>query len=139
MRIRGQGLGPGFTMVHTRRSVILSADGLEFLFTFCCGACSAAASRDKSAPPTSPAELLKRSLRPILPLRLNIWLYSAPSAGSSPADVQHCSPAQAACRRPIRLKSIKGQICLCEAGQSVPLKGDGSLRDAHAVTRPWTS
>src|SRR5258708_1513415 len=29
----GQGLGPGFTIVATRRSVIFSADGLEFVFT----------------------------------------------------------------------------------------------------------
>jgi hypothetical protein len=47
----GQGLGPGFTTVAARRSVILSADGIEFVFTFRCAACSAAASRDRRAPP----------------------------------------------------------------------------------------
>src|ERR1700677_3316125 len=75
MRIRGQGLGPGFTMVHTRRSVILSVDGLELVFTFFCGACSAAASRDRRALPTIPADVLKRSRRAILPLRLNIAVF----------------------------------------------------------------
>src|SRR5580704_6504198 len=72
MRMRGHGLGPGFTMVATRISVILSADGLELLLTFFCGACSAAASRDRSAVPTIPAEVLNRSRRPIFPLRLDI-------------------------------------------------------------------
>src|ERR1035437_5752934 len=77
----GQGLGPGFTRVATRRSVILSADGLELVLTFRCAACSAAASRDRSAPPMIPAEVLNRSRRPILPLRLNIAVFSSLSAG----------------------------------------------------------
>src|SRR5664280_3191009 len=72
----GQGLGPGFTTVATRRSVILSADGLESVLTFRCAACSAAASRDTSAPPMIPAEVLNRSRRPILPLLLNIAIFS---------------------------------------------------------------
>ena len=29
----GQGLGPGFTTVATRRSVIFSVEGLELVFT----------------------------------------------------------------------------------------------------------
>src|ERR1700719_427850 len=33
MRMRGQGLGPGFTRVATRRSVIFSLDGLELVLT----------------------------------------------------------------------------------------------------------
>src|SRR6266513_1057310 len=33
MRIRGQGLGPGFTTVATRRSVIFSLDGPELVLT----------------------------------------------------------------------------------------------------------
>src|ERR1019366_538040 len=67
-----QGLGPGFTTVATRRSVILSADGLELALTFRCAACWAAASRERSAPPMIPAEVLNRSRRPILPLRFNM-------------------------------------------------------------------
>src|ERR1039457_6654055 len=77
----GQGLGPGFTTVATRRSVILSADGLEFVLTFRCAACSAATSRDRSAPPMIPAEVLNRSRRPNLPLLLNIAVFSSQSAG----------------------------------------------------------
>ena len=33
MRMMGQGLGPGFTTVTTRRSVIFSVDGLELVLT----------------------------------------------------------------------------------------------------------
>src|SRR5271157_1274971 len=68
----GQGLGPGFATMATRRSVILSADGLELVLTLRGATCSAAASRARSAPPMIPAEVLNRSRRPILPLRLNI-------------------------------------------------------------------
>src|SRR5271157_532743 len=68
----GHGLGPGFATMATRRSVILSADGLELVLTFRWAGCSAAASRDRSAPPIIPAEVLNRSRRPILPLLLNI-------------------------------------------------------------------
>src|ERR1700744_448087 len=44
MRIIGHGLGPGFTMIAYRISVIFSVEGLEFRFTFLtAGSCSAAA------------------------------------------------------------------------------------------------
>ena len=84
----GQGLGPGFTTVATRRSVILSVDGLEFVLTFRCAACSAAASRDRSAPPIITAELLNRSRRPILPLRFNIAVFSSLSAGLTSSNAR---------------------------------------------------
>src|SRR5581483_518338 len=61
-----QGLGPGFFTVATRRSVILSVDGLEFVLTFrICG--SAVAYFCKSAPPNRAADLL-RSPRRLIPL-----------------------------------------------------------------------
>src|SRR5271157_5632722 len=77
----GHGLGPGFATMATRRSVILSADGLEFVLTFRWAGCSAAASRDRSAPPIIPAEVLNRSRRPILPLLLNIAVFTSRSVG----------------------------------------------------------
>src|SRR5579863_4234033 len=67
-----QGLGPGFTTVATRRSVTRSADGPELVFTFRCGDCSAAASRDRSTPPVIPAEALNNSRRSISPFRFDI-------------------------------------------------------------------
>src|SRR5271157_94446 len=76
----GHGLGPGFATMATRRSVILSADGLELVLTFRGAACSAAASRDRSAPPVIPAEVLNRSRRLILLLRFNIAVLSSLSA-----------------------------------------------------------
>src|SRR5579862_8723729 len=81
MRIIGHGLGPGFCTTATRRSVTRRADGLELVFTFRWGACSAAASRDRSAPPRIPAEVLNRSRRPILPLPFHIAVFSSQLAG----------------------------------------------------------
>src|SRR5579884_2848273 len=64
-----QGLGPGLTIVATRRSVIRSAEGLELIFTFFWAGRWAAASRDSSAPPAAVADVLKRSRRLRLRLR----------------------------------------------------------------------
>jgi hypothetical protein len=63
-----QGLGPGFLMVATRRSVILSFDGLEFVLTFLIsGSGSAFNLLPSIAPPTIAADVLKSPLRPIFP------------------------------------------------------------------------
>ena len=52
-----QGLGPGLRTVATRRSVILSVEGLEWVLTFWKGGSGAALARvPSSAPPNSAAE-----------------------------------------------------------------------------------
>src|SRR5882672_2275959 len=61
MRMIGQGLGPGFTTVATRRSVILSVEGLELVLT-----ALGYASSDwsiNSAPPSAPIEVFRTSRR----------------------------------------------------------------------------
>ena len=65
-----QGLGPGFTTVATRRSVILRVEGLEFVFTFFTSA-PAAESLPTSAPPNIAAEVFKISRRPSV---VSLWL-----------------------------------------------------------------
>ena len=63
-----QGPGPGLTTVAMRRSVILSVEGLEFVFTCLIGVSwSALALWPSSAPASTVADDLNRRLR-------SIWL-----------------------------------------------------------------
>src|SRR4051812_45118790 len=57
----GHGLGPGFTMVATRMSVIFSFEGREFVFTF--RGYASSESSANSAPPMAAAELFSISRR----------------------------------------------------------------------------
>src|SRR5271157_6360113 len=107
----GQGLGPGLATMATRRSVILSADGLELVLTLRGAACSAAASRDRSAPPMIPAEVLNRSRRPILLLLLSISLFSS------------------LCYRP--LPDGRGSVTRLHPGGCGSMFGGGRARPAH--------
>src|SRR5450755_1176207 len=61
MRMIGHGLGPGLTIVATRKSVIRSAEGLELVLTPLGWASSGSPSR--SAAPKAPAELFRISRR----------------------------------------------------------------------------
>src|SRR5204863_4341252 len=58
----GQGLGPGFTIVATRRSVIFSLEGREFVLTFL-GETSVASVATRALPST-PTEAARISRRP---------------------------------------------------------------------------
>jgi hypothetical protein len=58
----GQGLGPGFTTVATRRSVTFSVEGLEFVLT-AFGYASRASPTSK-APPKAIADVFSTSRRP---------------------------------------------------------------------------
>src|SRR5690348_13152711 len=62
----GQGPGPGFTTVATRRSVIFRVDGLECVLTFCWICASVPASEPSSAPPSIAAEVFNTPRRLIL-------------------------------------------------------------------------
>ena len=63
-----QGLGPGFTTVAMRRSVIFRVVGLELGFTFLIGVSwSALTLPPSSAPASIVADDLNNPLRPILP------------------------------------------------------------------------
>jgi len=57
----GQGLGPGFTIVATRKSAIFSAEGLEFVLTPFGYASNEWSSN--SAPPSIPIEVFRTSRR----------------------------------------------------------------------------
>src|SRR5437016_2496992 len=61
MRIIGSVIG-AFATVATRRSVIFSSEGLEFVFTFC-GTASRVSSAQKPAP-ANPASPFKKPRRP---------------------------------------------------------------------------
>src|SRR6266403_3929902 len=61
MRMMGQGLGPGFTRVATRRSVIFSLDGLELVLTPLGKA--SVRSPASTKPPTAIAEVFSTSRR----------------------------------------------------------------------------
>src|ERR1700682_584113 len=61
MRMRGQGLGPGFTRVATRRSVIFSLDGLELVLTLLGKASVRSPANTK--PPSAMAEVFSTSRR----------------------------------------------------------------------------
>src|SRR4029079_10805972 len=61
MRIMGQGLGPGLTIVATRKSVIRNAEGLELVLTPLGYASRGSPSR--RAAPSAPAEVFRTSRR----------------------------------------------------------------------------
>ena len=61
-----QGLGPGFTTVATRRSVIVRLEGLELVFTLRISASAPAASVPANAPPSIAADVFNTPRRSIL-------------------------------------------------------------------------
>src|SRR5437763_14885674 len=65
MRISGQGLGPGLTRVATRRSVIFSVDGLEFVFAFFGDAQTGSSSNAPPARARPEALRIARRLKPV--------------------------------------------------------------------------
>src|SRR3954468_22935070 len=65
MRIIGQGFGPGLTRVATRRSVIFSVDGLEFVFTFFGDAQTGSSSNAPPARARPEALRIARRLKPV--------------------------------------------------------------------------
>src|SRR5208337_1883741 len=72
MRTIVQGLGPGFTTVATRRSVIFRLDGLELVFTLRnCGSGPASAFVPTNAPPNITADVFKTPRRSIV---VSVWL-----------------------------------------------------------------
>src|ERR1035438_6404892 len=112
----------------TRMSVILSADGLEFALTFRGADCSAAASRDSSAPPMIPAEVLNRSRRPIFPFRLNIAVFPLCMPGYSSYPAMPFPPG------------TPPSNCLAGASGFVNLRGSwlGEMKWRAGVTPPTT-
>src|ERR1017187_8821175 len=112
----------------TRMSVILSADGLEFALTFRGADCSAAASRDSSAPPMIPAEVLNRSRRPIFLLRLNIAVFPLCMLGYSSYSAMPFPPG------------TPPSNCLAGASRLVNLRGSwlGEMKWRAGVTPPTT-